>query len=103
MKEAQLKFTKLNDWIWRKLPCCREIVKIVTASMDRTLTWREWIVMRVHLYSCDSCINFLKQIRFIRTTLIEGDTHLGEANSPIHLSEDARARMKKALGSAGSS
>jgi hypothetical protein len=100
MKEAQLKFTRFNDWVWRKLPCCREIVKLVTASMDRQLTWREWLVMKVHLYSCDSCINFLKQIKFIRSTLIQGDTNLGEAEKSVHLTDDAKTRMKKALESA---
>jgi hypothetical protein len=97
MKEAKLKFTKVNGWVWRKLPACKEIVKLVTASLDGRLTFREWIVMKVHLYSCDSCINFLKQVRFIRTTLRHSDEGLDNENSSVMLSDDARTRIKNAV------
>lgn len=97
MKEAKLKFTKFNYWVWRNLPSCREIVKLITASMDARISWREWVVMKVHLFSCDSCINFLKQVKFIRSVLRQGDQGLDHANSDVRLSDDARTRLKDTL------
>lgn len=97
MKEARVKHTKFNLLIWRNLPQCKEIVKIITASMDEKLSWREWIVMKIHLLSCDPCINFIKQLRFIRTALRHSDEKIGQQDTGIHLSDDARSRMKKAL------
>lgn len=97
MKEAKLKFTKFNDWVWRKFPACKEVVKLVTASMDGPLTLREKFVMKLHLYSCDSCINFLTQVKFIRSTLRHGHTGLDQQNSNIRLSDDARDRIKRAV------
>jgi len=102
MKEAELKFTRLNNWIWRNLPDCKAIVKLMTASMDGRLTVREWIVMKVHLFSCDSCVNFLKQIRFIRETLLKSDDKLVQEDQSVKLSDDARARMKRAIESSNS-
>jgi hypothetical protein len=99
MKEARVKHTKFNLLIWRNLPECKEIVKIITASMDEKLSWREWIVMKIHLLSCDPCINFLKQIKFIRTALEQSEGKLSEQDSSIKLSDDARTRLKEALES----
>jgi hypothetical protein len=99
MREAKVKHTKFNLFVWRKLPACKEMVKIITASMDSKLSWREWLMMKMHLLSCDPCVNFLKQLRFIRTALSHSDEHLDEAQH-ISLSDAARDRIKDALNSA---
>ncbi len=99
MKEAKLKHTKFNVFMWRKLPPCKEMVKIITASMDSKLSWTEWLMMKMHLLACDPCVNFLKQIKFIRTALSHSDEPLDEAQH-ISLSDAARERMKDALNSA---
>jgi hypothetical protein len=97
MKESHVKHTKFNLWVWRKLPECREMVKIITASMDEKLSWREWLMMKIHLLSCDPCINFLKQIKFIRTALEQSEGKLSEQDSSMKLSDGARNRLKEAL------
>ncbi len=102
MKEAKVKHTKFNILVWRKLTPCREMVKIITASMDTKLSWREWILMKLHLLSCDPCVNFLKQIKFIRTTLSQSDEKLEAEQQHISLSDAARERIKDALNSANS-
>ncbi len=101
MKESKVKHTKFNLWVWQNLPKCRDVVKTITASMDAKLSWREWIVLKIHLLSCDPCVNFLKQIKFIRGTLQEGGHKLVEGDSSVKLSENARARLKEALTSTG--
>ncbi|MFM9904021.1 MAG: hypothetical protein ACKVQJ_05550 [Pyrinomonadaceae bacterium] len=98
MKEAKVKHTKFNLLVWRTLPKCKEMVKIITASMDEKLSWTEWILMKIHMLSCDPCVNFLKQIRFVRTVLRRSDQKLPEADTGTKLSDDARTRIKKALG-----
>lgn len=97
MKKAQLRHTRFNFWVWQKLPACKEIVKIITASMDTRVSLREWVLMKIHLFSCDPCANFLKQIKLIGTVLRHGDEHIANARPHVHLSDDARARMKQAL------
>ena len=76
------------------------MVKIITASLDDKLSWSEWILMKIHLFSCDPCVNFLKQIKFIRSVLGHSDEKLEQEDSSIHLSHEARTRMKEALNSA---
>ncbi len=101
MKEAKVKHTKFNLFVWRRLPACKEMVKIITASMDSKLSWREWLLMKIHLLSCDPCVNFLKQLKFIRTALGHSEERLDEAQH-ISLSNSARDRIKNALDSAKS-
>ncbi len=100
MKEAKVKHTKFNVFVWRKLPPCKEMVKIITASMDTKLSWSEWLMMKLHLLSCDPCVNFLKQIKFIRTALSHSDERIEDPQIHISLSDAARDRMKDALKSA---
>ena len=73
------------------------MVKVITASMDAKLSWREWLLLKIHLLSCDPCVNFLKQLKLIRTALRIGGDKLGQVESEVKLSEDSRARMKRVL------
>ena len=97
MKESKLKFTKLNIWIWRNLPPCREIVKIITASLDGKVSWKERILMKIHLFSCDPCVNLLKQFKFMRTAIDHHSHHAEEATEQPQLTSDARDRIKQTL------
>jgi hypothetical protein len=97
MKEAKVKHTKFNLFVWRRLPECKEMVKVITASMDAKLSWREWLLLKIHLLSCDPCVNFIKQIKLIRAVLRRGGDKLGQVESEVKLSDDSRARMKRAL------
>lgn len=99
MKESKVKHTRFNLFVWRKLPACKEMVKIITASMDSKLSWRDWLMMKLHLLACDPCVNFLKQLKFIRTALGQSDENLAAAQH-ISLSPTARERIKDALDSA---
>lgn len=67
--------------------------------MDEKLSWREWFVMKIHLLSCDPCINFIKQLRLIRSALRHSDEKIMQQDTSVHLSDDARSRIKKALES----
>ena len=99
MKEAKVKHTKFNLWVWQKLPECKQMVKIITASLDSKLSWTEWLLMKIHLLACDPCVNFLTQIKFIRTALGHCEERLVQEDTSVKLSDEARDRMKKALES----
>lgn len=101
MKEARVKHTRFNLFIWRKLPACKEMVKIITASMDEKLSWREWILLKIHLLSCDPCVNFIKQLRFISSALRRSEDRVGQEDESVKLSDDARQRLKEALENPG--
>ena len=71
---------------------CKETSTLVTESLDRRLTWRERLGMRIHLAVCDNCARFARQMRLIRTWLRQED----EAAQP-GLTEEGRERIARKL------
>lgn len=76
---------------------CKDASRLVSEGLERPLGWRERWALRLHLWLCDNCRRFERQIRFVRRALrqlsrrAETDTH-GPALSP-----DARERIRKAV------
>lgn len=97
MKHTHEKHARSHFW---PIPECREMSKLITASLDAKLAWRERLLMKLHLLACDPCANFLKQVTFIRTALGHAARNLGEYDEAISLSPDARHRIKSALATA---
>ncbi|MDT8376733.1 MAG: hypothetical protein RQ867_08375 [Mariprofundaceae bacterium] len=48
---------------------CKEASRIASDSLDRKLTWSEWVNMKLHLAMCRLCRNFDQNIRFINTIM----------------------------------
>jgi hypothetical protein len=45
---------------------CREISELVSQSLDRDLSLRERLAVRLHLMLCSRCAKFKKQMLFMR-------------------------------------
>lgn len=87
----------LNLAILRYLPPCKEIVKIVSASLDRKLTLREKFIMKVHLFACKPCVRYFEQSQFLKTATFQLDEHLKDDMFSGRLSDEARERIKDLL------
>ena len=88
-----------NLFILRTLPPCKEIVKIVSASLDRKLTFRERTVMRLHLVACKPCVRYMEQSNFLGSAASQLDENLKHELFAGRLSDDARDRIKNVLKS----
>jgi hypothetical protein len=49
------------------------MVPLMSESMDRRLSLREWLQLRLHLAVCAWCARYLKQIKFLRTLLRDSE------------------------------
>ena len=88
---------KYNRWVWKNLPPCKEIVPIISQSHDKKLTWREKIVLKMHLAACPPCVRYLKQINFLSGAFHHSDEKLLQIDPTFKLSETARDRIKNSL------
>ena len=77
---------------------CKHASRLVSQSMDRRLSLMERVVLRFHLLLCDACSNFSRQIDLLRAAVREM-VQQTENDGAIRLSEPARARISKKLGS----
>ena len=45
---------------------CKDITRLLSDALDRSLTAGEWVAIRLHLQTCSGCRNYRKQIRLLR-------------------------------------
>lgn len=84
---------------------CREVSKLVSESMERSLPFGTRVQVRMHLMLCRFCSGFARQIRLFRRAARQSPERLAGAPSTPEttLSQEARERIKAALrGSNGS-
>ncbi|MEO8042165.1 MAG: zf-HC2 domain-containing protein [Acidobacteriota bacterium] len=87
-------------WLARRLPDCKRMTRTLGESLDRKTSWREKLVMRLHLFTCEACERYLEQVAFLK----EAAHAHGEADdmsefSTAALTTDSRERMKAFLRS----
>jgi hypothetical protein len=91
--------TQLVKFIGRHTPKCREVVRILSASMEEPLTLSMRIKLRFHYLICAWCQRYERQLHEMRKFL----RVLPEAPAPPEeqMPASAKERMKKALRDAG--
>ena len=88
----------LRWFLLRRLPACKEMVRVMSESMERPLTLRERALLKLHLWVCAWCVWYLEQLRLLRETLRARAAGAGDEGPPgVSLSAQARERIKSAL------
>lgn len=86
-------------WLLRRLPACKQIVKVISESMERKLSLRERITVKLHLWICLWCVWYLEHLNLMRNTIrtkASQEPNLDSSSLPP-LSPEARERMKLRL------
>lgn len=84
-------------WLLRTLPTCQQTVETISQSMERRLTLRESVKVKIHFWICVWCQWYMEHLKLIRTT---SRTQVAEASEPMTsatLSNDARERIRRRL------
>lgn len=75
---------------------CKETSRLISESSDRELSLGERLGIRLHLWMCDNCRRFERQMQFLRKVMhIGGET--GKLPVTASLPEEARERILKTL------
>ena len=86
-------------WLLRRLPTCKQTVKVISESMERRLSLWERITVKLHLWICLWCVWYLEHLHLIRDTIqtkAAQEPNLDSSALPP-LSAEARERMKLRL------
>ena len=75
---------------------CKDASQLISEGLDRNLSLREKIGLRLHLWMCDSCRLFEKQMSYLRQALHRGWAH-GELPTDKQLPTDAQERIRQTL------
>lgn len=94
----------IRYWLLRRLPTCKDVAPLMSESMERRLTVRERVALRLHLWVCVWCEWYLQHLRLMRETLrrkrtAQPDVEELTSSAAASLSTEARERLKRALAS----
>lgn len=79
---------------------CQQTSRLLSQSLDRPLSFKERLALRLHLLLCGACRRFARQLRFLSRTAAGLETR-GLADRRVTLGEPARERIKRALRDRG--
>jgi hypothetical protein len=93
---------KLKDtmifWLARRLPTCKEVTRMASDSMERKLSWRQRLDMRLHLLICALCMRYVKQLQFMHDAVRHHAAEIEKGGAAASaLSNETRARIKSSL------
>ena len=86
-------------FLLRRLPTCKQMAPVMSQSLERPLTLRERLTLKLHLWVCVWCVWYLEQLRTMREALRARSAReeADEVDSAVKLSEEARERIRRAL------
>jgi hypothetical protein len=93
---ADLK-TKFKLWLSKKTEECKSVSPLFSDAMDRQLSLLEKLRVRLHLYTCGACLNYVSNLKFMHEVFHAQEENF--ENDKIHttLSPEARERIKEKL------
>src|SRR5947208_16946046 len=86
--------TALVKFIGKNTPKCREMVRILSQSMDEPMPLMMRIKKRLHFLICCWCQRYEQQLRYMRHTARQLPEH-GDQAAHAQFSCEARARIKQ--------
>lgn len=82
----------------RRLPPCDLIVPVISEAHERPLTLREKTVLKLHLFTCEACRRYVRQVERMSEMVKPKDETVVKGSDK--LSSEARNRIKAALEAA---
>jgi anti-sigma factor RsiW len=80
------------------LPACRDLVPVISESLDRRLPPHRRLILQLHLFVCTRCVRYLRQLLLVRATVrARAASTFDEEGARLCLSHEARERIVRAL------
>lgn len=87
----------IRYYFLRTLPTCRQTVEQISQSMERSLSLRERIRLKLHLWVCVWCQWYFEQLQVMRETARAKADEPADLVSSRSLSDEARERIRRRL------
>lgn len=87
----------IRFWLLRTLPTCQQTVEKISQSMERSLSLRERIDLKLHLWICVWCQWYLEHLHIIRETARSKADAPPDFTPGPGLSNEARERIRRRL------
>ena len=93
------KFTHSLRWfLLHRLPTCKQMVAVMSESLERPLSLRERVLLKLHLWVCAWCVWYLEHLHIMRDAVrLRSSEASDDEHSSVSLSAEARERIRLAL------
>jgi hypothetical protein len=95
--------TTLSNWEEEsKLPLrtsCKQAAQLVNLSLERRLTIREFVTMKIHLWTCKTCTFYKRQVNALRKIFTRNEEALENIppSEDEKLSECSKTKMQELI------
>lgn len=99
VKNLQLRIGAIAAFLARITPACKEMTRLLSESMDRSLPLMIRVTMRLHILICKWCKLYQHQLLFVRNAVQHYPEKVNGSDTfpPTGLSSEAEKRLKEAL------
>jgi len=96
---ASLK-AKFKLWLSKKTEECKTVTPLFSYAYDRKLSLLEKLRVRLHLYTCGACLNYVSNLEFMHEVFRSQENMCENEKIQTSLSFESKERIKNALKSA---
>jgi hypothetical protein len=89
---------KFVVWVWNHTPTCAEMSRLTSRALERPLTLKARIQMRLHFVICAWCRRYFEQINFLHQSAPRLGLELGELPGR-GMSAEAKRRITQRIKS----
>lgn len=88
---------KLKQWLIMKMDDCKTVAPLFSYKLDRKLSFVEKLRVRLHLFTCGACLNYVSNLKFMTEVFHAQEENLEAEKIHVSLSPEAKERIKEKL------
>jgi len=88
---------KFKKWLALKTEGCKQVSPLFSYALDRKLSLVEKLRVRLHLYTCGACLNYVSNLKFMHEVFGAQEEMCENEKIQISLSPESKERIKQAL------
>lgn len=88
---------KLKKWLATRAEECKRVTPLFSYAFDRKLSLIERLRVRLHLYTCGACLNYVSNLEFMHEVFEKQEENLENDKLHTSLSPEAKERIKEKL------
>lgn len=88
---------KFKIWLGKKTEDCKTVAPLFSYAFDRKLSLIEKLRVRLHLYTCGACLNYVSNLKFMHEVFERQEENFDTAKIHTPLSPEAKERIKEKL------
>jgi hypothetical protein len=89
-----------KKWLALKTEDCKQVSPLFSYAYDRKLSLLERLRVRLHLYTCGACLNYVSNLKFMHEVFQAQEEMCENEKIQVSLSPESKERIKQTLKSA---